>query len=490
MAATIAGWVWLEGLSAVQRGNLRARLTIYPRKTTDIAGAKTPEPLLLYREDGDRFAVPRGFWATENTGRHAERIAVTYGQPMRALATRWTAEGPFAEQAEIVDVLHRKLTAQPWGGGLLEANAGTGKTNVAIELARRLGCATMILVHKEFLLQQWQRRIEALMPGARVGVVQQDRCEWEGVDFCIGLMQSLVRDDGAGGKYDQRLYSEGFGFLVIDECHRLPSATFSGLAPRFHAAYRCGLSATFRRKDGAEDVFYYQIGSVLYTARSQAMLPKLRVVRSAASVRAIRRGRYQVAVDKLNSAQVISQLADDTVRQRSLVDQVLRAAQAGRKILVVSERLEQLRDMRAAVAAALPTVTQGVYTGQWFVRERGSKMRDVSQADLDAAQPSQVLWGTKQLIEEGFDIPACDVLVLATPISDAEQIVGRVQRWCAPQPEKCARLCPWRAGTCVGKPDPVVIDVIDVNVPKVLGKWRRRRKLYREMGMGMEGVPT
>ena len=492
MTATIAGWVWIEGLSGVQRANLRDRLTVRPRKTTDIAAAKTPDPILLYREEGERFAVPRGFWQQMNSGRHAEITAVSYGQPMQPLRSTWRAEGPYAEQGEIVDALYHRIAGGAWGGGILQAGCGVGKSTMLVELAHRIGRATIILVHKEFLLRQWEERIASVLPGARVGIIQQDRAEWEGVDFAIALMQSLARDEG--DKYDKRMYTDGFGLISVDECHHVPSATFSDLVPRFHAAYRCGLSATPRRRDGAEDVFYFQLGPILFEAKAQAMVPKLRVLKTAARLRNIRRGRYQVDKDKLNSAQITTQLADDATRQRLIVDHVLRAVRGGRKVLVVSERLEHLRDMARAVAAAVPAlgvpwaVTSGFYVGQWFATDRGSKMRTVKQDELAQAATCQVVWATKQIMEEGADVPALDVLVLATPVSDAEQVVGRVRRWCAPEVAKCARLCAWRAGQCAGKPDPVVIDVVDPLVAQVAGKWRKRQRLYREMGVKMEGI--
>jgi superfamily II DNA or RNA helicase len=86
------------------------------------------------------------------------------------------------------------------------------------------------------------------------------------------------------------------------------------------------------------------------------------------------------------------------------------------------------------------------------------------------------------MIEEGLDIPAIDVLVLATPIGDAEQAVGRVRRHCKPSESKCPHLCPWRAGECEGKPHPVVVDVVDENVPRLVRRFRRRLGFYHDIG--------
>jgi superfamily II DNA or RNA helicase len=306
------------------------------------------------------------------------------------------------------------------------------------------------------------------------------------MDFVIGLLPSLALEDGS--RYDQRLY-QAFRTVVCDEVHRMGAATFAAVIANFSAAYRVGLSATLDRADGANAVFFDQIGPVVYTATSRSMTPKLRVLTSRAVLRDIRRGRYAVDKDQLNSAQVITQLAEDAGRQRLIVDQILRAIKVGRKILVMSERLEQLRAMWLQVRAAVPAlgvpwaVEHGFCTGQWFAAERGKKMRNVTDAEFARAQSAQVIWASKQLIEEGYTNPALDVFVLGTPVGNVEQAASRARGFCTPTPGQCERLCPWRAGRCAGKEDTVIVDVIDPEVPSVQSKWRKRQRLYREMGV-------
>jgi predicted helicase len=88
---------------------------------------------------------------------------------------------------------------------------------------------------------------------------------------------------------------------------------------------------------------------------------------------------------------------------------------------------------------------------------------------------------------EGLDVPALDVIVLATPLGDPEQAIGRVRRWCTPSPAKCAHYCPWRAGQCQGKPQPVVVDVRDPQVAWSMRKARGRDCFYRRMGVAPGG---
>ncbi len=87
------------------------------------------------------------------------------------------------------------------------------------------------------------------------------------------------------------------------------------------------------------------------------------------------------------------------------------------------------------------------------------------------------------MTSEGLDISALDVLVLALPISDVEQTVGRVRRHCVPDEHgiQCRHYCPWRT-KCKGKPTPIVVDVIDKEIFRVKKKWNSRARYYRKIG--------
>ena len=493
MKVVVSGWVWLpiDELEEHQLSNLRRELIVFPRKTTDIEQAKDPEPILLYREDHDRrmIGIPRGFYQRFQTLFHEETFDVSMGAPMRQLDTIWEPTGPFKEQAIMVEALLKALSP-PWGGALLQAQCGTGKTCCAIEVARRLARRTLVLVHQEFLLDQWKERIEEFVPDARVGVIRQRKCEYKEVgkerekpDFVVGLLQSLARDDG--GKYPAEMYSR-FGLIVGDEGHRVAAPTWGDVIPRFNAAYRLLLTATPRRKDRAERVFFEHVSKPTYVAKTVAQVPKIRYLHTGAVLRPIRRGSYRVDIPSLNSAQVINQVSRDSMRTRYIADDVVQAVKRGRKIMVVSERLEHLRDLSREISGILfgldlPFVPRlDFYTGEWFVE--GEKKKKRTREELKKAESANVLLCTKQMVAEAFDVQALDVIVLATPMSDVEQAIGRVRRWCLPSPEKCRRLCPWRAGTCQGKPTPVVVDVVDGQISVLAAKARRRVQFYKTLG--------
>ena len=86
---------------------------------------------------------------------------------------------------------------------------------MALYLIAALKRKTIVIVHKEFLLNQWIKRIEEFLPGARVGIIQASKADVQNKDIVIGMLQSLSSKD-----YDVDKVFGDFGFVIVDECHR------------------------------------------------------------------------------------------------------------------------------------------------------------------------------------------------------------------------------------------------------------------------------
>ena len=69
-------------------------------------------------------------------------------------------DGPFTEKSR---------------GGIISVGCGFGKTIMALYLLSKLAKKTIVIVHKEFLLNQWKKRIEEYLPDARVGIIQANK---------------------------------------------------------------------------------------------------------------------------------------------------------------------------------------------------------------------------------------------------------------------------------------------------------------------------
>jgi superfamily II DNA or RNA helicase len=243
--------------------------------------------------------------------------------------------------------------------------------------------------------------------------------------------------------------------ILVHNCHRIGSATWSRVPPLFPARWWLGLSATPRRKDGADAVFHHHIGEVIFASTEVRMKPKVRKVWITPDLFKI------VHAPNFNSSLIkkgllLRFMCVSAGRNRAITEQVLLAVRAGRKCLVVSERLQHLQDLETALykqwgdAGAKPSV--GFYIG------------GQTQEALDVASKAQVIFATSQLVQEGLDIPPLDTLFLTCPMGDVEQIAGRILR-------------PFE-----GKKDPVVVDFRDdhINLCKKSGEYRD--KFYKKQG--------
>ena len=88
----------------------------------------------------------------------------------------------------------------------------THNTVCAISMICTLAKKTLIIVHKEFLLEQWKERIREFAPSARLGLIKAKVIDVENKDIVLASLQSLSMKD-----YDEGVFKD-FGNVVLDEC--------------------------------------------------------------------------------------------------------------------------------------------------------------------------------------------------------------------------------------------------------------------------------
>jgi superfamily II DNA or RNA helicase len=103
----------------------------------------------------------------------------------------------------------------------------------------------MIIVHKEFLAEQWSEELKALVPGIRIGRIQGEKCDiGPEFDVAIAMIQTLCSRNYPMGTFDR------FGFAIFDEVHHLGAEHFSMALQRVNCPRMLGLTATPKRSDG------------------------------------------------------------------------------------------------------------------------------------------------------------------------------------------------------------------------------------------------
>ena len=156
----------------------KKELTVRPTVNGDFGFP--PPPFKVFKPAKNGICVPR-FYGTSKLGEPKEDRRP---EPTR-IHTKFV--GQLRDATHQNEALAAAIEA---GCGVLSLPCGYGKTTVSLAIACKLGYRTMIIVHKEFLANQWRERIQQFCPGATIGIVQQDKKEVD-CDFVIAMLQSL-----------------------------------------------------------------------------------------------------------------------------------------------------------------------------------------------------------------------------------------------------------------------------------------------------------
>ena len=95
---------------------------------------------------------------------------------------------------------------------LLGSFTVTHNTALSLNIIAELKKKALVIVHKEFLMNQWIDRIGSFLPGTEVGIIQAKKFDVAGKDIVIGMLQTLSQKDFPEDAF------ESFGTLVVDEC--------------------------------------------------------------------------------------------------------------------------------------------------------------------------------------------------------------------------------------------------------------------------------
>jgi len=239
-------------LSLEERERIKKDLTVRPYVAGSPANS-TQVSFPVYRESGNKLYVPH-YYGLEKYGSPKE-IKISDGQDITL-----EFNGQLRDyQAPVVEKFIQYVQANNVPrGGLLELPCAWGKTSASLNILSRLKKKTIVIVHKEFLMNQWIERIGQFLPGARIGKIQGQIIDIDDKDIVLAMLQSLVLKD-----YDFNLFNS-FGLTIIDEVHHISSQTFSNALFKIVTKYMLGLSATMNRKDGTTKVFKMFLGDIIH----------------------------------------------------------------------------------------------------------------------------------------------------------------------------------------------------------------------------------
>ena len=296
-------------------------------------------------------------------------------------------------------------------GGIISVPCGFGKTIMAIYIACYFKKKTLFISHKDFLNEQFINSIKDFVPNARIGKIKQSKVDIIDKDIVIATLQSLALRD-----YDTSIFNE-FGLVIIDECHHIASEVFSRAFRKMNIRITLGLSATLNRKDGLRKVFEWYLGKSVYKIKTNddcSMIINLHKYFVHDINYSFVKLMYNGSPNIVSMINNICSYKPRTLFIIKLLKEILEK-EPDRKILILSERKNQLKDLEELIAID-NIASYGYYIG-------GMKM-----TELDISATKQIILATYQMSSEGLNIPTLNTVILASPISDIQQSVGRILR--------------------------------------------------------------
>ena len=426
-------------LTLEQQKQIRNDLTIKPYVGCIGGGSNNQVTYPAYRESDNKFYVPHHY-GVEIFG-PAKKCNISEGDDINL-----EFNGILRDYQEPVVNKFISVVTKPhdngalFGGGLLELPCAWGKTSGSLYILSQLKKKTLVIVHKEFLLNQWVERIQQFLPKARVGRIQGQIIDIEDKDIVIGMLQSLSMKEYPSSVFDS------FGFTIIDEVHHISSQTFSNALFKIVTKYMLGLSATMNRKDGTTRVFKMFLGDVIFKGKRDEQHNVI--------VKAI---EYYVEDDDFNHvitdfrgnvsySSMISKLCEYNRRSEFIIKVVVNLLNDDPKqqIIILAHNRNLIKYLHDAIQHR-KIATVGYYVG------------GMKETALKESETKQVIIATYSMASEGLDIKSLTTLIMSTPKTDIQQSVGRILR------EKHGQ--------------PIVVDIIDSHEP-FKNQWKKRRTFY------------
>lgn len=343
--------------------------------------------------------------------------------------------------------------------GILCAPTAFGKTAVAAWLIANRKVNTLVLVHRQQLLDQWHARLAMFLglPTASIGQVGGGKSDRTG-GIDVAVIQSLHR------KEEVKDFVAEYGQVIVDECHHISAFTFELVMRQVKARYVVGLTATPTRKDGHHPIISMQCGPIRFNMRPRTMNET-----TPFEHKMIPRNtdfRMPIEITDLAIHDIYAALVSDSARNALIAADLRSALEAGRSPLLLTGRKEHLEFFVGALdgfAKHIFVLKGGM--GKKQRRETAAALAAVPEAD------SRVILATGSYIGEGFDDSRLDTLFLAMPISwkgTLQQYVGRLHR------------------LHDGKHVVQVYDYVDPNVPMLARMFERRLRGYDAIGYKIE----
>jgi len=352
--------------------------------------------------------------------------------------------------------------------GVIEAATGAGKSLVAAAVVAELGVPALLLTPTKVVFGQFW---ELFTSKTNIPVGQLGSGKYEDAPVQIAIAKSLINGDGTS-KHE---YLHGKQLLLIDEWHQGASKTWGTIITDCPAYYRFGFSATpFRATDLECNMLTGMCGEVIAEIGTEEL--QAEGFLCATDIRMIRmpceydRNVYDETIpegkdepigwrETTYAERYRQAIVENFDRNLAISEVVNHHYERGDKVLVIVSWTDHA-DMMLSL---LPDDTI-------YLSGKDTQKKTKQKTDEYKGRAGGVLLGSP-VVDVGFDVPACDVVVMAGGGSYDGRQRQRLGRGLRPSP---------------GKESVVIVDFIDHDPaggrPMFYQHSKARMQAYRDVG--------
>ena len=420
----------------------------YTKQRMGLWLGKTPEKLYMYKVSVNRLILPFGvikrIWSMIKNYEYKVDFKMNNIFP-RSQITLYD----YQEKA-VQEMMKAK-------NGVLVSKAGSGKTQMMLELICRLGYKALWINNKKELLTQALDRAKANIVNCTFGKITEGKVDIGDITFCT--IQTLAN-------IDLDAIKDEFGIIICDEFQNFSGTptkltqTYKVLS-KLSARHKYGCTACVHRSDGLMQAGLDLVGEVAYEVPESAIADKI--------VRAQVIPVHTEFVPELcleadgtikDFASLVNEICFDVDRNHLILEKL--RENVDNHCIVLSDRLDQLRYLKEKLG-------QGLMIDGSMVSKKGKQQRREAIEKMKSGE-EHILFASYSLAKEGLDIPLLDRLFMASPKKDKSviiQSVGRIER------------------VHKDKSEPLVYDFVDDydnDFHMLLNMYNKRKTIYRKNG--------
>lgn len=338
--------------------------------------------------------------------------------------------------------------------GILQLSPGVGKTVITIFMIATRKKKSLILVHRDSLAEQWKQRFMDFTnisydDIARVtSATYQKDLQSPIIIATTQTFMSLLKRKRE--EFLMELHNANIGVFVADEVHTSVGApTFSECSIHMPSRYTYGLSATPYRYDGNGDIIEFHLGDIFEDDDTEGTMAANVTVLMMDYQISSKSGTYIRWGGQFQRARYLNMIKKSKPFN-TVIKGLMNKVKQDRNIIMILERTKQIDDLY-----------------EWL--EFPSKSKFYKSATLKELN-QHFTFATPGKCRDGIDAPWKDTMIMTSPISNIDQLSGRVTR------------------TYPNKKTPIIIDMVDYGCTEISRTLYGRLKFYEKKGWNVQFI--